>query len=316
MIWRMTSLPRISGVMPTHGAAMQVAYATGDVEARASYTLAPKISATVVRFYADENDWVKAGQVLAELDATEINAQILAQREQATFAEKTLDRLRLANQNLPGTVSPMEMDRALSEWKSAIANLAKLMAQKNYGVLRAVKNGRVVRREGEEGQLAIANQSMFWVATDSRLRVSARIDEEDIGLIQAGQKVHITNTAFPSQVFIGEVDRVTPLGDSQTRSFRLRINLPDNTPFLLGMTAEVNVITQEKPSALLIPRTAIDGDTAWVWSPEARKFTPTKVRLGIVSAKKVEVLEGLNDTMTVAENASVAKRFDGQARLP
>ena len=125
-------------------------------------------------------------------------------------------------------------------------------------------DGQVIRRDGEVGDFIPSNQPFFYLAkSGSPLRISADVDEEDIPLIKAGDKVLIKADAFPDRVFDGQVSEITPKGDPVARSYRVRIALPPDTALKIGMTAETNIITKESPNA----RTFLPID--WGWEPVA-----------------------------------------------
>ena len=99
-------------------------------------------------------------------------------------------------------------------------------------------DGQVIRRDGEVGDFIPSNQPVFYLAkSGSPLRISADVDEEDIPLVKAGDKVLIKADAFPDRIFDGQVSDVTPKGDPIARSYRVRIALPSDTALKIGMTA-------------------------------------------------------------------------------
>src|SRR5690606_24661917 len=152
------------------------------------------------------------------------------------------------------------MQKTRSEWEAARAASEKAAAAVSFMKLIAPEAGRIIRRDGESGQLIPANQPVFWLSCCAPLRVSAEVDEEDIARVQPGQKVLIRADAFPGKTYEGKVQSITPKGDPVTRTYRVRIALVEETPLLIGMTAETNIILRENEHALLIPASALDKD--------------------------------------------------------
>jgi multidrug efflux system membrane fusion protein len=129
------------------------------------------------------------------------------------------------------------------------------------------------------------------------LRISSEVDEEDIPEVKVGQNVLIRADAFPGRVFKGLVKSITPKGDSVARSYRVRIELGEETPLMIGMTAETNIILRETKNALLLPTSAVrEGKVQRV---NGRNVEEIPVTIGANGAEKVEILEGLTKDDTV-----------------
>ena len=145
--------------------------------------------------------------------------------------------------------------------------------------------------------MAELKDSLFWVGAPRPLRITAEVDEEDIARVKVGQKVLIKADAFAERVLEAKVDRITPKGDPVNKTFRVRVVLPDDTPLLVGMTTEINIITQERENALLIPATALmDGKVLTVENGYARTLA---VRTGIRGRTMTEILDGLSPDQPV-----------------
>jgi len=121
----------------------------------------------------------------------------------------------------------------------------------------------------------------------------AEVDEEDIPLVRRGQATLIKADAFPGQALNGTVEQITPKGDPVNKTYRVRIALPDDTPLLVGMTTEVNIVVIEHKDALLVPATAVRAGQVWV--VEAGRAQPKAVRVGIVGDRMTEIVDGLAD---------------------
>ncbi len=183
-------------------------------------------------------------------------------------------------------------------------------AELAYMKLLAPADGKIIRRDGEIGQMLPVNEPVFWMSCCSALRISAEVDEEDIARVMEGQKVMIRADAFPDQVYNGKVLSITPKGDPVSRSYRVRISIDGDAPLRIGMTAENNIIVSEKPDALLVPNSAIDRGRVWI--AEQGRLHEKAVVLGVRGADKTEVLSGLGDNEMVV--AVYDKNMtDGQA---
>jgi RND family efflux transporter MFP subunit len=157
--------------------------------------------------------------------------------------------------------------------------------------LRAPEDCDVIQRDGEVGQFIAANIPIFWLSCHPRLRISALIDEEDLPLVKAGQSVSIRADAFPGRLFSAHVTEITPKGDAIGRSYRVRIELPANTPLRIGMTTESNIIIQKNDRALLVPTQTIAGDQ--VWKIANGKPERVHVTVGAKTSDWVEIRSGI-----------------------
>lgn len=276
-------------VHPLRGKAVQAVYATGTVEPVVMLPVAPRIAARLVNLSADEGQNVEKGALLAGLEDTDIKKELAEAQARVELAEKEYDRkMALVNS---GAISKQSMDQALSDLKTSQAALEKITATLDYMKLLSPENGIVIRRDGEVGEFIPAGQPVFWVACCG-YRVSAEVDEEDISLVQPGQKVLISADAYPGEIFEGKVQSITPKGDPVARSYRVRIGLDPATRLMIGMTAEANIITREKADALLAPTSAIRSGSLWVVRKGvARK---TGVKTGMKNAETTEIIEGLS----------------------
>ena len=116
-------------------------------------------------------------------------------------------------------------------------------------------DGVVLRRDGEVGEIAEVGQILFRVGVPKPLQVVAEVNEEDIPRVAVGQTVLLRTDAFPGQRLEATVREITPMGDPVAKTYRIRVALPDDTPLRPGMSVEANVVTREKPNALLVPAT-------------------------------------------------------------
>jgi membrane fusion protein, multidrug efflux system len=293
------SWPLVQMAEPTRGPAVEAVYATGTVEPTIMLPIAGRRTARLERLAVDEGEAVKKGQLLAQLDDSDMEAalnELKARREQAQRDYNRLNQIRNS-----AAVSRAALDAAEAELRAATAALERAQSDLDDLKLVAPDDGRIVRRDGEVGELIAANQPVFWFTCCAPLRITAEVDEEDIPQVAVDLPVLIRADAFPGQVFDGHVQAITPKGDPTARSYRVRIGLDGDTPLMIGMTAETNIVLRRDENALLIPRQALDGET--VWSVDADdQLVPHKVRVGAKSDKNAEILDGLDPGTAVVIN--------------
>ncbi len=283
--------PAVAVVHPHRGMAVQAVYATGTVEPSVMVPISPRGTGRLAELLADEGAVVAKGQVLARLEDDDLRRAIDVLEAEARYAKAEFDRLGILVERQ--VVTRSAYDRARADWDKARAAEARATAEAGFLQLVAPADGTIIRRDGEIGQLIGPSQTVFWLRCCAPLRISTEVDEEDIGQVRPGQQVLIRADAFPGQIFHGEVQAVTPKGDPVARSYRVRISLPDDTPLMIGMTTETNIVLRQNEHGLLLPAGAVRQDTAWV--VEDGRLAPRHVILGAKGATEVEIIDGLEE---------------------
>ena len=274
------------------GPAVQAVYATGTVEASITIRIAPQTGGRIIELNVDEGSIVKADDVLARLDDSDLRENVAELEVRARYAEQQFERAsRLAQ---TGATTKEKLDQAQADVSAARHVLRRANEQLAFMALRTPAAGTVIRRDGEIGDYVPVNQPVFYLAKAGvPLRISADVDEEDIPLVKNGQTVLIRSDAFPSQVFRGEVKDVTPKGDPIARSYRVRIALPHDTALMIGMTGEVNIVTAQKTNVLLAPSSALK--SAGIWVVRDGRLVPLTVQVGIKGRERTEVSGEIKD---------------------
>lgn len=277
--------------------AVQAVYATGTVEAVKMVSISPRVSARLLSLEVDENAVVEAGQVLAKLENTDVLQNVENLDAKLELAKKALARAQTLAKS--GAISKESFDQAQAAYKSANAALEQAKAQLSYLQLIAPEKGTVIRRDGEIGEMMAIGTPVFWINSGDEIRIETEVDEEDIGLVSVDKKVLIGADAFPDQIFNGHVESITPKGDPVARSYRVRISIDGQTPLMIGMTTETNIITQEKDSALMIPLTAFkNGQVIAVKNAKAQEVV---VKTGIKTSQEIEILSGIEKEDAIAQ---------------
>ncbi len=281
---------KVEAARPQRGPAVEAVYATGTVEpelwTQVSATVSGRISEILVR----EGDRVAEGQPLLRLEEEEALARLNELKARAAYSAEEMERQRkLFGQ---GFASREALSRAQSD--ALAAQAAVTQAKQKLGDLTVVApmDGVILRRDAEPGEVVDKQNVLFWIGQPTPLRITAEVDEEDIPRVKVGQPVLIKADAFPDQVLEGSVAQITPKGDPVTKSFRVRVRLPDGTPVMVGMTTEINVITLKVDDALLVPATAVTDGTVFVI--DGANVKARTVKVGIQGRTSTQVLEGLS----------------------
>ena len=284
--------PEVAVVHPVRGQVIEAVYATGAVEADPIIRIATERAARLTSLMADEGAAVKKGQTLALLDDSELQASLQEMQIRQKNAENNYSRL---SKLFPrGSVSKEQLDQANTDAKAAQAVTQQIQSQLSKLTILSPIDGEVIQRDGEIGEYLPVNQILFYLRQNNTpLRMTVDVDEEDIAKVKTGQAVLITADAFAGKVMEGKVRDITFRGDPVTRSYRVRVSLPADSPLLIGMTAECNIIIAKRDHVVLVPNSAVSNQIIWlVRNGEAHK---QDIKTGIRNGDKTEITTGISE---------------------
>lgn len=250
--------------------------ATGTLQPINTVSVGTQVSGIIEKVYADYNDEVKQGQLLAELDKFLLNesltdakaaldlaqskrkvAQMNYKRYKDLYAQKLIAKAEMED-------SEIELATADANLESAQANYNKAQRNMDYTKITSPVDGTIISKEVEQGQTVAASFStptLFQIAEDLRLmQIEASVSEADIGKIKYGMKASFTVDAYPTETFFGNVKqiRLSPTTEQNVVMYTVIIEVPNNDKKLLpGMTAFVTVTTDEKKDVVRIQNTTI-----------------------------------------------------------
>ena len=281
--------PVVDVVSPYKGRAAEVVYATAVVEPVRWAKVTSIIRERIISLCGCEGMQVAKGDQLAELDSGDARATLAELEARQVLAQS--DRERAQQLLERRVVSQQVYDKAQSE---LIRVNAMIAAQKerlrDYRIV-APMDGVVLRQDGSVGEVAEPGDILFWIGQPLPLQLVAEVNEEDIPKVLTGQKALIKADAFPARDLTATVSRITPKGDPVLKNYRVYLDLPEDTPLHIGMTAEINIITDEKQDALLLPLAAFDGQEVLALDTGDR-IVSLPLKTGIRGTRAVEILEG------------------------
>jgi len=246
--------------------------ATGTIAPIIEIAVGTQVSGIISKIYVDFNSVVKKGQILAELDKTNLqsdyNSQLLnlnSSKTQYDFQKKNFDRSKeLHDKNLISDIdfetAKYNFELAQSTYKLNQSNLNKAQTNLNYATIHSPIDGVVISRAVEEGQTVAASFStptLFTIAKDlTKMQVVANVDEADIGTVQKGQRVSFSVDAYPNDQFVGEVTqvRLKSTVTSNVVTYEVIVNAPnENLKLKPGLTANITIYTVEKNNVQTLP---------------------------------------------------------------
>jgi RND family efflux transporter MFP subunit len=309
--WRYGQGPQVSTAVAARGTAVEIVYATGGVEPVRWAKVASVIRDRIIEICDCEGKAVANGDVLARLDDREVQAQMKELRAREDFAKREMSRV--SDLVTRGSATTQAYERASMDLQQ-LQGVISVQIEKigDYTIL-APMDGVVLRRDGEIGEIAEAGQILFRVGVPLPLQVVAEVNEEDIPRVALQQTVLFRTDAFPDRQLEGRVREITPMGDVVAKTYRIKIALPDDTPLKPGMSVEANIVTRERPDALLVPAGALQGDAVFVI--DGNRLRKREVKIGIRGTRAVEVLSGLKDGERVVAPAPTDLKDGERVRI-
>lgn len=302
--------PEVAAVAPRRGTVAEIVYATGAVEPLRWAKVVPFTRKRVVDLCLCEGKSVKRGDPLAKLDDGEEKAQLAELNATRERRQRDLDRAQGLAARAAGTqVSVDQAQTALAEIEARIAAQKDRMDELT---LRAPIDGVVLRADGHIGEIVGINDVLFWVGVPKPLRIVAEVNEEDILRVREGQTALLRNDALGEARVSATVAEITPKGDPATKTFRVYLPLPDDTPLRIGMSVEANIVIREKAGALAVPPEAVSGGAVFVLDGE--KLRRREVKTGLRGARGVEILDGVSEADRVVSPARPEFRDGMRAR--
>ena len=249
--------------------------ATGTIQPLEQVEVGTQVSGEIDKIFVDYNSVVKKGQLLAELDKSNLlenlrqaEASVRSAESELEYSKTSFERTKQLYEAKAATQIAYDESRnslvkAETSLQNAVSNLDKAKVNLGYAEIYSPIDGVVLSREVEVGQTVAASYStptLFTIAHDlTQMKVEADVDEADIGQVQVGQKVTFSVDAYIDDVFYGEVQQIrlqpTTTNNVVTYTVIITAHNPD-LKLLPGMTASVTIVTEEE-TGLAIPTEAL-----------------------------------------------------------
>jgi membrane fusion protein (multidrug efflux system) len=281
---------------------------TANLEAPNEAQVVAKASGVLVAQLAEEGDFVRQGQVMARIDPS--RAQLEVQRSQATV-NKLSNNFRRAQQLLAqNLISAEAHDQIRFDLESAKASLNLAKLELSYTNVTAPISGVVAQRMVKQGNLVGLNSPVYRVVNTQYLEAVMNVPEREMARIKTGMPVAMMVDAIPGQPFSGRVDRVSPVMDSGSGTFRVTLAFDSQQVLRAGMFGRFEIMYDRRENVLTIPRTALldDESEPAVFVVRAEKSIRVPVKLGFTNGEIAEVVSGLKAGDKVITAGKVAVR--------
>lgn len=297
--------------------------AVGTLKARDTSPLSPKVAGSVNQILVDVGDRVKVGEVVIKLDRTNFDLgvkqaqaalavvqaaipQAEAQFEQAEkeyrratelLEEKVIPQRRFDASEAAFKTAKEAVSSARARHDQAKAALGTALEHLKDADIQSPIGGTVVERNVDIGQAVAPGGQLLRIVDQTSLKADIDLPEGDIGRLAIGATAMITVDSSPGEEFSGKVIVINPMVDRQTRTFRVRIQVPNQAGKLVdGMFAKVKLF-MGKRRALSVPRDALQrlpgSGTYYVFVVDGNKAVKRTVQVGVIEEQLAEVRDGL-----------------------
>ncbi|MCH5222558.1 MAG: efflux RND transporter periplasmic adaptor subunit [Muribaculaceae bacterium] len=316
----------------------EVVTATGTMESVTQVDVGTQVTGIIEHLYADYNDHVKKGQLIAELEKTLLESDLksadanMASAEASyEYAKSNFERDRkLHDEKL---ISDYEFETSQRDYEVARLSYEKSKADRvraaknlNYAEIYSPIDGIIISREVEVGQTVVSSMNvanLYVIADLENMRVVGNVDEADIGQVKMGQHVTFTVDAYPDDVFEGTVTqvRLNPTTTSNVVTYEVIVDAPNpDLKLIPGMTANLTIYTLELDNVIAVPLKALKFEPmedeeesglpktvplsqpaqASVWVEKDGKLVQTAVELGMANNIYHQITGGLKKGDKVA----------------
>lgn len=321
--------------------------ATGTIEAVTTVEVGTQVSGIIDKIYVDYNSPVKRGQVIAELDKTNLvselnsaNSNLQGARSDLNYQQANYNRQRTLFEK--GLISANDFESArlaLEQAQSVLSQrqeaVNKARTNLGYATITSPIDGIVLSKAVEEGQTVASSfntPTLFTIVKDmTDMRVIADVDEADIGEVREGQRVTYTVDAYPSEVFHGTVTQVRNEATTTNNVVTYEVVISAPNPDLKlkpGLTANVTVYTLEQPNVVSVPSKALRftptkemlqpgqkivdcNAKKKLWVREGNTFKAYGVSVGISNGTRTQIVSGIKEGTEVIVDIAEATDQEG-----
>jgi Cu(I)/Ag(I) efflux system membrane fusion protein len=299
--------------------------ATVQTDERRQHTVAPKFEGWIHKLYVNTTGQaIRKGDALMEVYSPEL---ITAQHEYLIGRKGTQYAAMEGSAEGGGAMQRLTEStlRRLRNWDISEIDLQALQQEgqvQHYVTLRSAVSGVVLEKLAIEGERFMPGEALYQIADLSKVWMLADVFEQNLAMVHRGQSATVRMTAYPDKVFEGKVTFIYPTVAPETRTVKVRIELPNNQgllkPAMYGRVELVSFLGKDK--VLTVPESAVldKGTQQWVLVAQGEgRYEPREVKLGLHADDHVEVLEGLaaGEAVVVSANFLIDAESNLKAAL-
>ena len=326
--------------------------ATGTIEPVTEVEVGTQVSGIIDKIYVDFNSEVKKGQLIAELDKTNLksrlasaNAQLTSAKNEMEYQRNNFNRMKELHDKQYISDDEFESarlsyDKARISYDSQKLSVQEAQTNLSYAYIYSPIDGVILSREVEEGQTVAASMTtptLFTIAQDlTDMRVIADVDEADIGGVKAGQRVSFAVDAFPNDKFEGHVTQVRQQATTSSNvvTYQVVISAPNpDLKLMPGLTANVEIFTLELQDVLCVSAKALrympretalmKGDVIEpphsrtnLWYRDGTTLKAYPVQTGASNGVFTQIISGVNEGQEVINEAVINGGVTQMPQMP
>ncbi|NTF34306.1 efflux RND transporter periplasmic adaptor subunit [Rhizobium skierniewicense] len=291
---------------------------SGAVRARVESSLGFRVAGKIVERSVNIGDRIKPGDVLARLDSKDLELSLRTAEANLKAAEKGVATADLASRRAQqlyekNAVAQSQLEQALLTYDQAVSTRDAAEAafdqarnQVDYAKLRSDVRGIVTAIAADAGTVVAAGTTVVTVALDDEKEVQIAVPENEITEFRPGAAVKASFWSDAALILEGKVREVSGSADPQSRTFSVRVSLPEDSRVLLGMTATIEKNTHDTNGSYVIPLSALAEKNGqkivWVVDTQTSTVNAREIGVGDFTADGINIATGLGvgDVVVVA----------------
>ena len=305
---------------------------SGSVKSRTEMNLGFRVAGKITERLVDIGDRVRPGEVLSRIDPTDYRLAVASAEASLAAAAKAVETARLVNERAhilykKNAVPKAQVEQAQLAYEQAVSSriaaastLDQARNQLSYADLKSDREGIVTAINADRGQVVSAGTPVLTVVADDEKEVQIAVPENDISEFRPGKIVKARFWSDEDLVLQGKVREVSGSADPQSRTFSVRVSLPDNPDVLLGMTATVEAEVASGAGTITVPLSALaekDGDRiVWTVDRDAAVVHARPVEIADFTPTGVGIAEGLKPGDLVVAAGTQFMTENLQVKLP
>ena len=281
---------------------------TASLEVPRGADVVAKTSGIALDVLVEEGDTVRAGQPLVRLDPDRARLAVLQSRATMGKLENSYKRAQqLVGQQM---ISANDLDQIKFDLDTARAQHQMAELELSYTAVTAPISGVISQRMIRTGNFVQINTPIFSIVDNARIEATLNVPERELRVLKRGQPVRLQVDALPGETFEGVVERVAPIVESRSGTFRVVTAFPGNEALRAGMFGRIHVDYDQRADALVVPRSALldEGDETAVYTVRDGKAVRVPVELGYIDGNLIEIRNGLEEGAPVVTAGKVALR--------
>lgn len=289
---------------------MQPIYTSGLLFSETEAVLSFKIGGIIQEILVEEGDAVYKGQLLARLDLTEINAQVIQAKNGLEKVERNLERVKRLYEDEAATLENVQ--DLTTAYNVAKESLRIATFNQKFAEIRAVSNGRIIKKMKNQGELVSTGMPIFFMndTSNDQWKLEVGLADKDWAKLKEGDKAFIRFDAYPENEFAGSVLRLAEGADPLNGSYLTEIQVnPENIKFAAGLFAEAKIIPSNEKEYHVIPVEALVegfGKNAFVFvlNKENNGVEKIPIEVAFLQDNKAAIVNGLESVSEVVTAGS------------